>query len=154
MFHICLMNIWFLLIHLFIFTFTNYRICRCGAGKEETPGGGNTPGFTLRSEPAIVPDARGFKKLEMPRNHPRIIQSSVDLMQCWRANCDVQIILYDCDFNDPDPEEIARVTDYVVAYSCKGNESLKEEKENYRSIILRYVLGSIVLKYVLCMKIQ
>ena len=113
------------------------RTCRSGAGKEQTAGAGDTPGFVLQTEPSIVMDPRGYPKLEMPRNHQRIVQSSLDLMCSWRANCDVQILLYDCDPDDPDPSEIARVTDYVVAYACKGNESLREEKEHYRSIIMR-----------------
>ena len=49
------------------------------------------------------------------------------MLQSWRANCDVQILLYDSNPKAPDISEISRVTDYVVAYSCKGNATLKEE---------------------------
>jgi hypothetical protein len=47
------------------------------------------------------------------------------------------LILYDADPDSPDPEEIAKVTDYIVAYACKGNESLTKEKAK----IKEYVLG-------------
>jgi hypothetical protein len=39
-------------------------------------------------------------------------------------------LLYECDPFSPDPSEIARVTDYVVAYACKGNSTLTREKTN------------------------
>jgi hypothetical protein len=44
--------------------------------------------------------------------------------------------LYDSDPTNPDCEELAKVTDYVVAYACKGNDSLKGEKEKFKSFIL------------------
>ena len=113
-----------------------HRICRIGAGVEETKGKCNTEGFPLISEPRIVKDVRGFKKLEMPRNHPRVIQSSMSLVQSWHANCDVQFLIYDSDPLCPDPSDIARVTDYVVAYACKGNDTLIEEKKHIKSLIL------------------
>jgi hypothetical protein len=90
-----------------------------------------------RQAAEIVKDVRGYRKIEMPRNHPRIVQSSVDLLQSWRGNCDIQVILYESDPDNPDPEDVARVTDYVVAYACKGNASIVEEKTQAKSIILR-----------------
>ena len=63
----------------------------------------------------------------MPRNHPRVNQTSSLMLQSWRGNCDVQLLIYDSNPKTPDISEIARVTDYVVAYSCKGNATLKEE---------------------------
>ena len=51
----------------------------------------------------------------------------------------MQILVYDCDPLKPDLSEIARVTDYVVAYSCKGNASIKEEREQLKNLVLRYV---------------
>lgn len=65
----------------------------------------------------------------MPRNHARLHQTSLDLLRAWRGNCDVQILIYDSDPDHPDPNDIARVTDYVVAYSTKGNKTLREEKQ-------------------------
>jgi hypothetical protein len=54
----------------------------------------------------------------------------------WRANCDVQMLIYESNPDCPDPGDIARVTDYIVAYACKGVESLAEEREQTKSLIL------------------
>jgi hypothetical protein len=112
------------------------RVCRSGAGIEKTEGKGDTPGFVLREEPKIVKDVRGFNRLELPRKNRRTVQSSLFLLQGWRANCDVQLILYDSDPTNPDCGELAKVTDYVVAYACKGNDSLQGEKEKFKGYIL------------------
>ena len=60
----------------------------------------------------------------------------MDLLQSWRGNCDIQILIYDSDPNNVDVSEISRVTDYVVAYATKGNCSLREEKEQNKKMIL------------------
>jgi hypothetical protein len=108
------------------------RTCRSGAGKEETEGKADTPGFELRDDATIVRDTRGFRKVLLKRNHQRVVQTSTDMVQSWRGNCDVQILIYDCDPACPDPMEIAKVTDYVVSYACKGNVTLAEEKRQNR----------------------
>ncbi len=54
----------------------------------------------------------------------------------WRANCDVQMLIYESNPDCPDPGDITRVTDYIVAYACKGVESLAEEREQTKSLIL------------------
>jgi hypothetical protein len=83
-----------------------------------------------------VKDVSGFKRLELPRTNRRTVQSSLYLLQGWRANCDVQLILYDSDPTNPDCVELAKVTDYVVVYVCKGNDSFKKgEKEKFRNYI-------------------
>ena len=69
------------------------RVCRAGAGIEVTQGKGDTKGFPLRSEAAIVRDLRGFYRLELPRENRRTVQSSTWLVQGWRANSDIQILL-------------------------------------------------------------
>ena len=112
------------------------RVCRCGAGVEETPNMCDTPGFPIRIEPKLVRDLRGFDRLDLPRNHRRIVASSRWLLQGWRANCDIQVLLYECDPLHPNPDEIARVTDYIVAYACKGNETIVEEKKQMKALIL------------------
>src|SRR5687768_16007625 len=96
----------------------------------------DTPGFPLRAEPKLVQDLRGFDRLELPRNHRSIVASSKWLLQGWRANCDIQILLYECDPLHPNPDEIARVTDYIVAYACKGNKNIGEEREQMKALIL------------------
>jgi hypothetical protein len=63
--------------------------------------------------------------------------TSLDLCQSCRGKCDFQILLYECDPFSPDPSEIARVTDYVVAYACKGNSTLTEEKRQMKQLVLR-----------------
>ena len=75
-------------------------------------------------------DTRGFQKLELRRNNPWITQTSLDLLQSWRANCDLQFLLYISVPTDLDPSDVARVTDYVIAYAYKGNLTLAEEKKH------------------------
>ena len=101
-----------------------------------TPNMCDTPGFLIRVEPKLVRDLRGFDRLELPRNNRRIVASSRWLLQGWRANCDIQVLLYECDPLHPNPDEIARVTDYIVAYACKGNETVVEEKNQMKALIL------------------
>jgi hypothetical protein len=72
----------------------------------------------------------------MPRNHPRLNQTSISMLQTWRANVDLQILVYESNPEAPDLREISKVTDYVVAYSCKGNATLREEIETNKNLIL------------------
>lgn len=97
---------------------------------------GDTPGFQLRKEPAVVRDIRDYNKLEMPRNSKRMVQTSMDILDCWRGNCDLQLLIYDSDIKNPDLTEIAKVTDYVVAYACKGNATLQVEKDMIQEVIM------------------
>ena len=96
----------------------------------------DTLGFPLRVEPKLVWDLHGFDRLELPRNDRRIVATSKWLLQGWRANCDIQILLYECDPLHPNPDEIAKVTDYIVAYACKGNETIVEEQKQMKALIL------------------
>lgn len=113
------------------------RVCKTGCGQEETPGKCDTPGFATSQSPSIKYDHKRSQKLYMPRNNKRLNQTSTDLLRSWRGNCDVQIIVYNCDPKKPDVAEIARVTDYVVAYSCKGNSTIAEEREQMKKLISR-----------------
>ena len=61
------------------------------------------------------------------------------MLQSWRGNCDLQILVYTCDPMHPDIGEIAKVTDYVVSYACKGSTTVKEEKEQNKRIVMAYV---------------
>ena len=58
-------------------------------------------------------------------------------VRSWRANCDIQILLYESDPLYPSAEDITKATDYIVGYACKGNENLKTEKKHMSEIILR-----------------
>ena len=108
---------------------------------EKNAGKGDTPGMKNRISAEIVHDIRGFKRLELPRHRINKRQANVNqtlllLAHSWRANCDLQLLIYDGDPENPNPKEIACVTDYIVAYACKGVESLQEEKEQTKSLVL------------------
>lgn len=109
------------------------RECRCGAGKEATPGLCDTPGYKLQDQPTIDIQ-RKAKKLFLSRNHERLTQSSTDLLRSWRANCDVQLLIYDSDPSNPNLREITRVIDYVVGYTCKGGTTLQEERQTNKHL--------------------
>ena len=113
------------------------RFCRSGCGYENTPGLADTPGFAIQTEDSIMDDPRGFKKLCLKRNNKRLTQTSLYCLQAWRGNCDIQLLIYDTDPCNPDPAEIAKVTDYVVGYACKGNQTLTVEKSHVKSFTLR-----------------
>lgn len=114
------------------------RECRSGAGTETIPNSCETTGFDLRTHPYVGYDKKNTLRLYMPRNHKRVVQTSADLLHMWRGNCDVQILIYkNSSKTHFDPEDIARVTDYVVGYSCKGAKTLKEEHNQNRSFILK-----------------
>lgn len=113
--------------------------CKFGAGCEETIGQGNTPGYKLTEIPYLEETESGFKKLRMPRNHPRINQCSEDMLQSWRANCDIQIFTHESNPDYPDMDEIARVTDYTVGYACKGTQKSKDEKDQIKAFVKRYM---------------
>ena len=116
------------------------RVCRMGAGVERNYGTAETPGWESRNKTEIVHDDRGFMKLMMKRtNNTRMLQTSFDVLRVWRANCDVAVLLYETDPMKPDPAEIAKVTDYVVAYASKGNSTLAVEKELVSRFIMRCV---------------
>jgi hypothetical protein len=113
------------------------RVCRFGAGVEDTGNACDTPGFRYRESNVTVRDVRGFLRLELARqSNRRILQSSTYLLQSWRANCDVQILLYESDPLNPDLAELALVTDYVVSYTCKATEHATEEKQRLKAYLL------------------
>lgn len=91
----------------------------------------------MSNEPYLEVAPSGFRKLRLPRNHPRVSQTSLDMVSSWRANCDLQILLYDSHPDDPSHDEIARVTDYIVGYACKGAKTLKQEREQIKAFINR-----------------
>ena len=111
------------------------RVCRCGAGVEKNFMKCDTPGFPLRRQPCIMRDLRGFDRVDLARNNRRITQSSKYMMRGWRANCDIQLLLYKSMPDDVDASDVARVTNYVVSYCCKGTESSVEEKKGMATII-------------------
>ena len=96
---------------------------------------GDTPGFALREYPSVVLENK-TERLRVKRNHSRINQTSIDMLKSWRGNCDIQILVYKSHPKNVNAREISKVTDYVVAYNCKGNATLREERELNKQIIL------------------
>ena len=112
------------------------RYCRVGAGEEATEGERDTPGFELYQNDTIFTDAKGIKMLKLKRtNNRNMTQTSQVTLQSWRANCDVTLLIYGCHPKNIDGEDLARVTDYVVSYSCKANETYVNERRTIKDIV-------------------
>ena len=107
-----------------------------GCGKESKPNKCDTPGWKLRDAGSIDNDIRGFKKMFLKRNHPKFIQTSLDCVQRWRANCDIKLLLYFSDPSSPDLREIEDVCRYVVAYTGKRHNTTQDEKEAIQNLIM------------------
>ena len=58
-------------------------------------------------------------------------------MQTWRANIDIQLLVYRSHPDKPDVSEIENVCKYVVAYASKKNYTSKKEKEAVQNIVQR-----------------
>ena len=94
----------------------NERVCRMEFGSEFRPG------KKLHNGPEIVDDHNGAPRLEMPRDHPRMVQHSRYQMQSWRANGDVSLILSNSSPDNPSTDDIIAIIDYVCGYACKDSE--------------------------------
>ena len=112
------------------------RECRNGCGIETTAGKGDTPGFHQYSFDTIEEDhARKIMFLRLKRDENKMKQTSISMLQSWRANCDVALIVYD---NDPvklNAGDIARISGYVVSYATKGNKSYQSERDSIAALI-------------------
>jgi len=87
------------------------RECRFGFGTESTPGSKVTPGQDLTPEPTIVKDKKGVEQfLLLGTKSRRIVQHSRVLLQTWRANTDIQLLIYRLNPNIPDVGEIEVVS--------------------------------------------
>ena len=116
-----------------------HRECRFNAGIEHTPGKGDTPGFTLQENASVASVGHGFtsrKEFRCKRNTRRLNQTSLYLAQIWRGNVDIKPLLYNSNPLYPDYEDIVGVTDYVIGYQMKGQETLKVERKNLISFIM------------------
>ena len=51
--------------------------------------------------------------LEMPRDHPPVVQHSRYQLQSWRANGDVSLILSNSAPDNPSTDDIITIIDYV-----------------------------------------
>ena len=59
------------------------------------------------------------------------------MLQSWRANCDIQFLVYDSDPDNVDVKEISRVTDYLIGYIGKGNSTSQQENETNKHVVMR-----------------
>ena len=87
----------------------NMRFCRCGCGIETEKNSNITPGYPIQEQDEIVLDRNTkIKHLKLIRTTSRrMTQCSTYLLQSWRANCDVQILVYDSDPNRPNLEAVS-----------------------------------------------
>ena len=114
------------------------RQCRFDYGKETEYGKADTDGRELLYNSIITVDRRGIEHFRLIRTKSRkVVQHSKSLLQAWRGNCDVQLLIYRSHPDKPDITEIENVCKYVVAYASKKNHTTKEEKEAIQNIILR-----------------
>ena len=58
------------------------------------------------------------------------------MLRSWRGNCDIQVLIYESDPKYPDMREIAKVTDYVVGYACKGGHTYMQDINQMKAMIL------------------
>lgn len=135
------------------------RYCHVGAGVEKTFNSCDTPGFPFNNIDTIEFDTRGFRSLKLTRTiNSRLNQSSMVMLQSWRANCDLKILMYNTHPMCLDLRDIENVSGYVVAYTCKGQLTLSQEWEILCTSIKRYVsifnhkciITIYVLKYYIC----
>ena len=112
------------------------RECRNGCGVEVTAGKGDTPGFHQYKFDTIEEDnARKIMFLRLKRDENKMKQTSISMLQSWRANCDVAIIVYDNDPVQVNAGDIARISGYVVSYATKGNKSYQSERDSIAALI-------------------
>ncbi len=86
----------------------------------------------------VYRDMKGISHFRMRRTQSaHLVQHSRSLLQGWRANCDIKLMLYYSNPNCPDISEIEDVCRYVVAYMGKRHSTRQEEKEAIQNIRMR-----------------
>jgi hypothetical protein len=114
------------------------RQCRFEYGKETEYGKADTDGRERLDTSVIAVDRRGIEHFRLIRTKSRkVVQHSKTLLQGWRGNCDVQLLIYRSHPDKPDITEIENVCKYVVAYASKKNHTSKNEREAIQNIIER-----------------
>jgi len=112
------------------------RECRFDYGRESEYGKEDTAGKPRCQSSHIVLNKRGIEHFQMKRTKSRkAVQHSRILLQGWRGNCDIQLLIYRSHPDKPDVSEIENVCKYVVAYANKKNHTSKKEKEAIQNII-------------------
>ena len=110
-------------------------LCKVTNSVELYPNARKCAGFLRRPKPVIISDSCGFKKMELPRNTITHLQTSLYLLQSWRANVDIQLLLYEHDPDLADAHDIAKATDYIFGYISKGYEKQIVEKQSMLDLI-------------------
>ena len=111
-------------------------MCRFGYGTESEPNNTETPGKDFKDFDKITVDRNGIKKLSLKRaGSKRMQQISTIQLQSWRANCDIELLLYDSDPYNPNLSEFVKVVDYVVSYITKGNVGYLTEHKLIKQLL-------------------
>jgi hypothetical protein len=113
------------------------RTCRVHFGTETKYGKQDTQGLprTTRSKIFIV--GKGILHFRMRRTKSvRVVQHSRTLLQGWRANCNIKLLLYYMNPNCPDISEIEDVSRYVVSYTGKRHNTSQAEIDAIKNIIM------------------
>lgn len=114
------------------------RKCRFNFGTEQTANNGDTLGQEYSMQPRIEKDFRGIEHLRLPRTQSRWTnQHSRPLLQAWRANADIQLIIYRSNPDVPDVGEIEAVSRYCVAYAGKRYQTTRQEINAIQDVIFR-----------------
>ena len=109
-----------------------------GFGTEATPNEGDTPGKNLIPNAQIERDARGIEHFYLPQTGLKwVVQHSKPLLQAWRANADIQLLIYRSDPNIPDISEIEAVGRYCVSYAGKRYKTTRQAINSIQDIIFR-----------------
>eukprot|EP00985_Skeletonema_marinoi_P029287 scaffold27498_cov134-Skeletonema_marinoi.AAC.1 len=127
------------------------RQCRFEYGKETEYGKADTEGRELSDTSVIAVDRRGIEHFRLKRTKSKkVVQHCVPVLHGWRANSDVQLLLYRSHPDKPDMTEIENVCQYVVAYASKKNHTTKQEKEAIQNIIERILKRDLLLPTFTC----
>lgn len=79
---------------------------------------------------------KGIRILKLKRNERRMKQTSTTMLQSWRANCDVSVLIYNHgSASSISCTDIAAVVCYVVSYCTKGNLSFNMERDAIEAMI-------------------
>ncbi|XP_073231632.1 uncharacterized protein [Porites lutea] len=105
------------------------RVCRMEFGSEFCPG------KKIHGSLEIVEDNNGAPRLEMPRDHPRVVQHSRYQLQSWRANGDVSLILSNSPPDNQSTDDIIAIIDYVCGYACKDSETTGATSDLFKDMV-------------------
>ena len=98
---------------------------------------GDTPGWRLTQTDFVEIDkVRGIKLLKLKRSERRMKQTSFTMLQSWRANCDIALLIYTQNPLKINEKDIAAISGYVTSYCTKGNATHPAEVEAVSTMVL------------------